>query len=150
MIRQGKNAVGVTLANGWYRGYIAFEGHKNVFGKDISLLLQLVIRYKDGHTDTVATGPGWKSSTGEVLMAEIYNGETIDHRKEKTGWALPGYDDAAWNAVQTETFPMNNLTATINEPVKKHETFHAVKLLTTPDGDRVIDFGQNLVWMGHC
>ena len=82
MVRQGKNAVGVTLANGWYRGYIAFEGHKNVFGKDISLLLQLVIRYKDGHTDTVATGPGWKSSTGEVLMAEIYNGETIDHRKE--------------------------------------------------------------------
>ena len=145
MVRQGKNAVGVTLANGWYRGYIAFEGHHNVFGKDISLLLQLVIRYKDGHTDTVATGPGWKSSTGEVLMAEIYNGETIDHRKEKTGWALPGYDDAAWNTVQTETFPMNNLTATINEPVKKHETFHAVKLLTTPEGDRVIDFGQNLV-----
>ena len=145
MIRQGRNAIGVMLGNGWYRGTIGYDWQHNVYGKDISLLLQLVIRYKDGHTDTVATGPGWRSSTGEVLYAEIYNGETIDHRKEKTGWALPGYDDAAWTTVKTETFPMDNLVATINEPVKKHEKFHPIKLLTTPNGDRVIDFGQNLV-----
>jgi alpha-L-rhamnosidase len=145
MIRQGRNAIGVMLGNGWYRGTIGYDWQHNVYGKDISLLLQLVIRYKDGHTDTVATGPGWRSSTGEVLYAEIYNGETIDHRKEKTGWALPGYDDASWTTVKTETFPMDNLVATINEPVKKHETFHPVKLLTTPNGDRVMDFGQNLV-----
>ena len=145
MIRQGRNAVGVMLGNGWYRGTIGYDLRQDVYGKDISLLLQLVIRYKDGHTDTVATGPGWRSSTGEVLLAEIYNGETIDHRQEKTGWTLEGYDDAAWNTVQTETFPMDNLVATINEPVKKHETFHPVKLLTTPNGERVLDFGQNLV-----
>jgi alpha-L-rhamnosidase len=145
MVRKGRNAIGVVLGNGWWRGTIGYDLRQNVYGRDLSLLLQLVIRYKDGTTDTVGTGPGWRSSTGEVLNAEIYDGETIDHRKEKTGWSLPGYDDAGWDAVRTETFPMDNLVATINEPVRKHETFHAVKLMTTPNGDRVIDFGQNLV-----
>jgi len=29
--------------------------------------------------------------------------------------------------------------------VKKHETFNPVKIITTPNGEKVIDFGQNLV-----
>ncbi len=145
LVQKGKNAIGVMLGNGWYRGTIGYDLQHDVYGKDISLLLQLVIRYKDGRSDTIATGPGWRSATGEVRSAEIYNGETIDHRLEKAGWTLPGYDDAAWNPVQVETFSLENLIATANEPVRKQETFHAIKLLTTPRGEQVIDFGQNLV-----
>src|SRR6185436_12057974 len=37
------------------------------------------------------------------------------------------------------------LLATYNEPVKKHETFKPLKIFTTPKGEKVIDFGQNLV-----
>ena len=77
--------------------------------------------------------------------SEIYNGETIDHRQEKTGWSLPGYDDAGWARVDTVDFSLNNLMATANEPVKRHETFPGLRLLTTPKGEKVIDFGQNLV-----
>ena len=40
---------------------------------------------------------------------------------------------------------IDNLIATYNEPVKKHETFKPVKIFTTPKGEKVIDFGQNLV-----
>jgi alpha-L-rhamnosidase len=145
LVRQGKNAIGVMLASGWYRGYIGPDPQKDFYGKDISLLFQLVIRYKDGRSDTVVSGPGWKSSTGAIRSAEIYNGETIDHRDEKEGWGLPGYDDAGWSGVRREDFPKNNLVATINEPVKRHETFPALKLITTPRGEQVIDFGQNLV-----
>ena len=39
----------------------------------------------------------------------------------------------------------DNLLATYNEPVKKHETFKPVKIFKTPTGEQVIDFGQNLV-----
>jgi alpha-L-rhamnosidase len=144
LIRQGKNAIGTLLGNGWYRGYIGYDWQHNVYGSKLGLLLQLVIRYKDGHTETIVSGPGWKSSTGEVLRSEIYDGETIDHRLEKTGWSLPEYDDAAWLPADTAAFPLNNLVATANEPVKRHETFRALKLLTTPRGEHVIDFGQNL------
>ena len=77
--------------------------------------------------------------------SNIYNGETIDARLEKTGWTLPGYNDAKWSGVKVENFSNDNLIATNNEPVKKHETFKPVKIITTPKGEKVIDFGQNLV-----
>ena len=94
---------------------------------------------------TVISDDTWKSSTGAIRYAEIYNGETIDSRLDKTGWLLPGYNDADWSGVKTRNFSFDNLIATYNEPVKKHETFKPVKFFTTPKGEKVIDFGQNLV-----
>ena len=145
LLHKGPNAIGALLGNGWYRGTIGFDTQHYVYGKDNSLLLQLIIRYKDGSSDTFATGPGWRSSTGEVRSSEIYNGERIDHRFVKSGWSLPDYDDSQWTPVQTEDFPMTNLIATCNEPVRKHETFPALRVITTPKGEQVLDFGQNLV-----
>ena len=93
LVKPGRNAVGACLGNGWYRGYIAFEGHHNIYGSKLGLLLQLAIRYKDGHTETIVSGPGWKSSTAEIIHSEIYDGETIDHRLGKKDWSLPSYDE---------------------------------------------------------
>lgn len=145
LIRNGQNAIGVMLGNGWYSGYIAFERQRNYYGKDISLLFQLVLQYYDGSIETIVSDGSWKSTTGAIRSAEIYHGETIDARQEKTGWDSPGYDDSGWSGVKQAEFPMNNLIATENEPIRKHETFKAVKLITTPKGEKVIDFGQNLV-----
>lgn len=145
LLRSGKNAIGVMLGSGWYRGYIAFERQHNYYGKDISLLFQLVLSYSDGSTETIGSDGSWKSSTGSIKSSEIYNGETIDAREEKAGWTLAGYDDKEWTAVKTASFSSDNLIATFNEPVRKHETFKALQLITTPKGEKVIDFGQNLV-----
>jgi len=144
LVHPGKNAAGAMLGSGWYRGYVGFEGQHNVYGKELSLLFQLIIRYKSGRIDTVCSDGGWKTSTGEVRNSEIYNGETVDHRKEQKGWSLPDFNDAGWETVRTADLPKDILVATGNEPVTKHETFHAAKLLTTPRGEKVIDFGQNL------
>jgi alpha-L-rhamnosidase len=145
LLREGQNAVGVTLGSGWYRGFIGFAGQKDFYGKDISLLFQLVIGYSDGSSDTVVSDESWRASTGTILNAEIYNGEIQDARQEKSGWALPGYDDAKWDHVETGRFPMDNLIAGSSEPVRKQEPFHAIRLITTPKGEKILDFGQNLV-----
>jgi len=145
LLVKGNNAIGVSVGNGWYRGFLAWGGHKNIFGKDASLLLQLDIAYSDGSHELLVSDDSWKSSTGSIRYAEIYHGETIDAREEKTGWAGVGYNDADWSRVLTAQYPMDVLTATYNEPVKKHETFTPVKILTTPNGKTVLDFGQNLV-----
>jgi len=145
LIKNGNNAIGVTLGSGWYRGIIGFNDNINVYGKDIALLFQLNITYSDGSTQTITSDNTWKSSTGEVRYAEIYNGETIDARLDKTGWQLPGYNDKEWSNAKPADFSFSNLTATINEPVRKHETFKPVRIFTTPKGEQVIDFGQNLV-----
>ena len=49
LLKEGKNAIGVTLGSGWYRGHLAWGSNKNIYGKDISLLLQLNITYSDGY-----------------------------------------------------------------------------------------------------
>ncbi len=103
------------------------------------------ITYSDGSAQIITSDDTWKSSTGEVRYTEIYNGETIDARLDKPGWQLPGYNDASWNKVNIAGFSLNNLIATYNEPVKKHETFKPVRIFTTPTGEQVIDFGQNLI-----
>ena len=144
-MQQGKNAIGVSLGNGWYRGNLVWEGKKNLYGSDISLLYQLKIMYTDGTSEDIISDDSWKSSTGSVRTSEIYHGETIDARLEKEGWHTAAYDDGAWSGVKKVSFDNKNLVATINEPVTKHEIFKPVKIFKTPLGEQVIDFGQNLV-----
>ncbi|HVX25847.1 MAG TPA: family 78 glycoside hydrolase catalytic domain [Parafilimonas sp.] len=145
LIKNGANAIGVTLGNGWYRGIIGFSDNINVYGKDIALLFQINITYSDGSTQIITSDDSWKSSTGEIRYEEIYNGETDDARMEKTGWLMQGYNDRDWSGVKVSDFSLDNLIATQNEPVRKHETFKPVHIFTTPAGEKVIDFGQNLV-----
>lgn len=145
LLNQGGNVIAMGLGSGWYRGHLAWSGNKNTYGKDISLLFQLSITYTDGSKQLIVSDGSWKSTTGSIVYAEIYNGEIIDARKQKTGWRTTGYDDSGWSAVKVSSYPVSNLVATENEPVKKHETFSPVKILTTPNNEKVIDFGQNLV-----
>ena len=39
----------------------------------------------------------------------------------------------------------NHLVATVNEPVKASQSILAKKIIITPKGEKVIDFGQNIV-----
>ncbi|MDB5091153.1 MAG: alpha-L-rhamnosidase, partial [Mucilaginibacter sp.] len=133
------------LGSGWYRGHIGFSHQQNYYGKDIALLFQLEVTYTDGTTATIISDESWKSSTGPVRFAEIYNGATIDDRMQQKNWSTVTFDDKSWSGVTVNDFPKNTLVATVNEPVTKHETFKPVKIFKTPKGEEVIDFGQNLV-----
>ncbi|MEJ8843967.1 family 78 glycoside hydrolase catalytic domain [Lacibacter sp. H375] len=145
LLKDGANAIAVTLGDGWYRGNFSFDHRRNIFGKDIALLLQLDIIYTDGTTATIASDASWKSSTGAIRSNGIYQGEVVDATKEKIGWTVAGYDDKNWTAVKTSNASKDILIATYNEPIKKHETFATLKVITTPKKEKVIDFGQNLV-----
>lgn len=145
LVTNGKNTVGVTLGNGWYRGYLAWGGNKNTYGKELALLFQLEVTYTDGTTETIVSDETWKSSTGAIRSSEIYNGEFYDAREDKEGWATALYNDRDWPGVIVKNFDNSILIATYNEPIKKHETFQPIKIFKTPAGEQVVDFGQNLV-----
>jgi alpha-L-rhamnosidase len=145
MIQKGENAIGVMLGSGWYRGFIGFSGQRDFYGKTLALICQLQIMYTDGSTQTILSNDAWKTSTGEVIDAEIYHGETIDARKAQTGWYTARFADSDWRPAQLHREKTPTLVATYNEPVRKHETIKVVKLMTTPRGEKVLDFGQNLV-----
>ncbi len=145
LLANGNNALGIEAGSGWYRGFIGFEGQHNYYGKEIGILAQLQIQYSDGSSERVTTDESWKCSTGSITSSEIYHGESIDRRKEQTGWSTAGFNDAAWVPVALKANNQVRLVATYNEPIRKHETFPALKLIVTPKGEQVIDFGQNLV-----
>jgi len=143
LLKKGQNAVGAQLGSGWYRSTLVST--PNHYGKDVGLLFQLEVTYTDGTHETIISDGSWKSAKGELRYAEIYNGATIDARMAQKDWAKSGFDDANWTPVKVQNYGKDNLIATYNEPVKKHESFKALKLITPPKGEKVIDFGQNLV-----
>lgn len=145
LLQKGKNAVGAILGNGWYRDYLAWGDRRDHYGDDVALLMQVDITYADGTTGSILTDGTWVSSTGPIRNSEIYDGETYDSTEELDGWDQAGYADASWEPVRVGDYAKDNLIATENEPVRKHETFRPAEILTTPEGDVVVDFGQNLV-----
>lgn len=144
LLRRGANALGVTVGDGWYRGNAGPEG-RNHYGTRRALLLELRVRYRDGSETVVASDGAWKASTGPVLAADLLNGETYDARREKAGWSLPGYDEAGWSAVALLDHGKDMLVAQVGPPVRRIMEVKPVKILRTPRGDTVFDFGQNLV-----
>jgi alpha-L-rhamnosidase len=145
LLLQGSNVVGVVLGSGWYRGHLAWQDNKNLYGRNLDLLIQLAVTYTDGSMENIVSDESWKSSPGPIRYSEIYDGEINDARLEKTGWLTSGHDDSKWSNVQVNDLPKNHIIATHNETIKKHEQFPAKRIFRTPKGELVVDFGQNLV-----
>ena len=145
LLRSGENVLGVMLGDGWYRGNIGFGGQRNFYGEHLALLMQIQIKYADGHQELIGSNQSWKAATGPVLMSEIYHGETYDARLEKNGWMSPNYEDKDWSGVKVVNHRKDNLIAPAGPPVRKIEELRPVKIIKTPAGETVIDMGQNMV-----
>ena len=145
LLVSGQNAVGITLANGWFRGELGWEKKTKTYGDQTALLFQLSLTYSDGSKETVISDDSWKVAPSAMLSSEIYDGEVYDARLEQKGWSEPRFDDSKWSKVETKEFAKDILFASNHELITKHETFKPVKVLTTPRGETVLDFGQNLV-----
>ena len=145
LLKPGANAVGALLGNGWYRGNLAWEGRRNIYGQRLGLLAQIQVTYKDGRHDVITSDSGWKASTGPILMSEIYHGETYDARLEKSGWAAAGFHDQGWSGVKVGDQGKEGLIAPAGPPVARIQELRPVKIFTTPAGDTVADMGQNMV-----
>jgi alpha-L-rhamnosidase len=146
-LRAGTNAIGATLGDGWYRGYLGWRERRNVYGQRLALLAQLSIEYADGRVETAGTDASWRSATGPIRMSDIYMGERYDARLERPGWSAPGYDDRDWAPVRVVSPERRELVAPAGPPVRKIEGIRPLRILRTPAGETVFDMGQNLV--GH-
>ncbi|MEW6127540.1 MAG: glycoside hydrolase family 78 protein [Acidobacteriota bacterium] len=145
LLKNGDNAVGVMLGDGWYRGFIGFSGQRNVYGDKLALLCQIKITYKDGREEIIASDDKWKATTGAILLSEIYHGETYDARLEKGNWTNAQFDDQQWAKVKIASYQKDNLIAPAGPPVRKVLEIKPVKIIKTPAGDSVVDMGQNMV-----
>lgn len=145
-LKNGANAIGVTLGDGWYKGRIGFGSQRRFYGDTRALLMQLEIEYTDGTKESINTDESWKTAYGPIMASDIYDGETYDAREEKIGWATAGYaQGSSWANVRLLEKGTEQLVGMSGPMVKKHEEFKALKIFKTPKGELVADFGQNLV-----
>lgn len=133
LLQDGKNALTVQLADGWYRGSCGAWGLKNQYGTETKLLAQLELTHTDGSVQTVATDAGWDwSNDGPIRFADNKDGEVVYANN------VPSYQGKA----KVTNHPVTP-AASNNVPVTEHERLKA-KRITTPSGKTVLDFGQNI------
>lgn len=143
------NAIGAHIGNGWYKGNLAFQDQRNIYGQELALLCQLHIIFEDGTEDIVVTDEHWKVATGPVLMSEIYHGETYDARLEREGWTQSDYLDTDWAGVKVIDHSKDVLIAQENMPTRVIEELKPASIIRTPSGETVLDIGQNMVGWIH-
>ena len=142
----GANAIGFQVADGWWRGRLGFvPGRRDTYGTSLGLLAQLEITGGDGSRVVVAADGTWRSATGPVRAADLYDGEDYDAARELPGWSRPGFDDSGWQACAAAAFDASTLVAPDGPPVRATEGLAVRATITTPSGRTVHDFGQNLV-----
>ncbi len=145
LLTEGANAVGAWLGEGWFSGRFGIHGGQtNLYGSHTGLLAQLEVDCADGSRVVVNTDERWRCAYGPIISAGLYEGERYDARAEFDGWSSPGFDASRWGAVQRVDFDATALRAPTGPPVRRVESRAPEKVLTSPSGRTVLDFGQNL------
>jgi alpha-L-rhamnosidase len=146
LLTEGTNALGIALADGWFRGALGFTGGRAFYGDRTGAYAQLEVEHPDGSRTVVTTDGTWRSTTdGPITSTGLYPGESVDLRRELPGWSAPGFDDAAWTPVEVGELDPATLVAPTGPPVRRTEVVRAVEVSTAPSGAVLVDFGQNLV-----
>nr|WP_308629073.1 family 78 glycoside hydrolase catalytic domain [uncultured Eisenbergiella sp.] len=139
-----ENRLEITVGNGWYKGILGFACTPCHYGDRVAVLAELHLVYRDGTRDILRTDESWSVKTGYIRSSEIYMGETIDslwecrtgtdgdNKNEETRLAVPG------------DYGKERILAQESEPVRITHRLPAQKLIVTTQGERVIDFGQNI------
>lgn len=125
-----ENEITVGVGCGWYGSPMMGRG---ALGKP-TLIAALKITYRDGRVELIATGEDWLTAKSEVTFSEIYDGEACDGRIK------PCFDSHA----SVFEYDKGVLCATDGELIVETERVCAKEIIRTPNGEVVIDFGQNL------
>ena len=138
LLRAGENVLDVYLGNGWYKGFGPNESdgsRTELYGDRMQMLAELSAVLPDGKSFCLASDESFRCHTGPVLESTIYDGEIYDARL-----ADPGED--GWAAAVSVDAPVGAAADRLSTPLRRHEAIKPVKLLHTPAGEQVLDFGQ--------
>ncbi|MBA4010297.1 MAG: hydrolase [Phenylobacterium sp.] len=142
LLQQGENVVSAAVGDGWWRGHLTWFKRRAVYGDTTALLAQLEIRFADGTEQVIGTDGAWRGASGAILAADLYDGASMDLRKELTDWRRAGFDDQAWEAVETLAQP-KGLELRGAPPVRVVDSW-PLELHASSWGTWIADCGQNL------
>jgi len=141
-IRQGANALGASLGNGWYSGSVGIAGSQR-YGTQPWYSAQLRLTFTDGTSTTVRTDNTWKVASGPIRADDLYHGETYDARLAVSGWDGAGFNDSAWSAPVVRSGAKPTLVSQVDNGVTVQQEFRPTAITQPQPGVWVFDLGQN-------
>ena len=136
LVRNGRNAIGFTLGDGWYSSPFTWNGAR-LNPAPSRLMAQLDIQYTDGKSTTVVTDQDWKTAASPIQFSQIYAGEDYDARLETA--------EPTWANATIAEKPNVKLIGLLTQPVHVNETLKPISVTADANGSFIFDFGQNMV-----
>ena len=145
LLSEGEHTIGAILADGWCCGNLTIFRYRNFYHPHPELLAHLELRYADGVRESLVTDSTWRTATGPILSADIYDGEDYDARLEMPGWDTPAFDDSSWrNACDGGPVADVPVLFPKSAPSVRCMEERLVQRILNPRKDTFIwDFGQN-------
>ncbi len=132
-LRKGENKIEIGVGFGFtmhHRMHL-----KNVNYEDVKLIAEIEIENEDATVSVYDTDETWDYASSQTVFSSMYNGETFDANREITvlGKAIVDSEES-----KAPLMPQQG------EIIKEVARLSAKEIITTPSGDTVIDFGQNM------
>ena len=127
------NELSFGVGPGWAVGYYGYSRERQLYFDEIALIARLNIVYQDGTEEDILTDSSFEVFTTQVTSSDIYHGETVDLTAE-----IKSLGAAVETTLNTTLVPQDG------EWIKEIDKLNAAKIIKTPKGEYVIDFGQNM------
>lgn len=127
MLKVGINKIVVTVNDGWYCGALKWLQKIKTYGEQSAVCAEL-----DLGNEKISTDESWTARESHIRESGIYDGEIIDY----TCTLKP-------LTVCNVSYDKTRLVPQISGTVKNDERLSVRKVIKTPSGDMIYDFGQN-------
>lgn len=127
LLKVGKNVIEISVGEGWYCSGMSAFRYK--YGEQSAVCAELTVG-----DNLLSTDQTWSACESFIRFSGIYDGEIVDLSADRNSLTpINIYYDK------------NLLVEQICEPVRDIERVGVKDIIITPAGERVYDFGQNLV-----
>jgi hypothetical protein len=145
MLESGKNAIGVTLGNGFF--IVPNNRYRKVmtaYGNPM-MIMKMRLEYTDGSSEIIVSDESWLTTPGPITYSSVYAGETHNATLQQVGWDKPVFDDSNWQKVLVVDSPCEELLPEKDYPVELKETIPLKSIVQIEDmeNSNLYDFGQN-------
>lgn len=135
---RARNELTVLVGKGWYAspmpGWMENEDKLRRKARRTGLIGELRLTFSDGNTLAIPTGEDWQWSESATRFSEIYDGEHYDAT----------YCPSDWRPAETFDGPTETLIPQEGEEIRECGRIAAKSVFTTPAGETVVDFGQEI------
>lgn len=137
LLEVGRNKLDVMVGDGWYFNPQT-EVVTSLRHEKPSIIFQLEIETKKGEKITICSDGSEVVCQTNILYSDLFMGEKIDLSKPYS----------KYEKVIVKYYDKSILRLQPLPPIKTVEVLHPKKIITSENGETIIDFGQNIA--GRC